>query len=566
MRLNTTALKWLVVALITLIFVLRGDARFWYPQLWFEDTSIYLQDAYNLSFWDSITKPHVAPSLGTGYYVVTNRVLAEVALLFRLEYLPTIFLIIALICAIGCCSFFLMDHFAWLIPSLWVRSTICVLFALLPGSYEILLRFLNMQWYMGILSFLMVLMYTPYTTLGRIIYIGGWLLLMLSNPQTVIFLPCLLVKALLSNKGQLVILASCIAIAIGLLPTIIYNTLAGGTHFPLPTIGQLIPALINSFVMRVLVAATIGATRSYGWFFEQSTALLGYLWYIPFAVFLSLLLVPLVRKQRWRHLLVSIYCLYCMTIPILLAMLRQPQLVEASQHINTSWGGERYFVLPVAAFCFLLIWWGVQLLVQARWSKLVQIATFLAILSAVQSDFFDPYVVTDQQWSSQVARIVMAEQAAYGEQLRIPSNPSSIWSAVLNMPTSVPELPRTTEQWPGTFEYAGSDITNSPEVKQDEVVLVRGWALNRERTGPVDEVLILNTHSGVILGRTRSRTPRSDVIGVTGPVRWSGWQMVFRADQLPPGEYTLQAFVRSDADLRLFPIANKVTVLIKPTT
>jgi len=128
------------VFLVAIIFYIRGCSRIILPQLWAEDGVVFFQDAYNLAFWTSITKSY------RGYYHLLPRIVAEVATLFRLEFIPAIYVLTAFLVAVFCCSFFLKQTFAWIVPNVYQRALFCVLFALMPANDEALLRFVNMQW------------------------------------------------------------------------------------------------------------------------------------------------------------------------------------------------------------------------------------------------------------------------------------------------------------------------------------------------------------------------------------------------------------------------------------
>jgi hypothetical protein len=84
---------------------MRGSRWLWNPQCWGEDGNVFFREAYHLSFWDSVMRPY------NGYYHLIPRLVAEFAILFRIEFIPSVFAWSTLIISIACCSLFLLDHF-----------------------------------------------------------------------------------------------------------------------------------------------------------------------------------------------------------------------------------------------------------------------------------------------------------------------------------------------------------------------------------------------------------------------------------------------------------------------
>jgi len=541
-RPETPWFKLVVLLLVGLILMLRGADRFWHPQFWFEDGRVFFQDAYNLSFWQSVTKPYVVDWLGTGYYMLANRVLAELALVVDVEYAPAMFMILAFAVATLCCSFFMLEGFSWLMPSARLRALVCFMLALLPGSSEIALRFLNLQWYLGLLCFLLTLMDVPRTRRGAFVYLAGWLLCGLSAPQTVVFLPCLIVRAWLVPNQRRLLAGASLAGLCGLVPTFWFNAAHGAASRPEPW--SVLVASFNTFAARVLVTFSVGSARSWGWFYNKPTADYLYLWYLPFATFVVALSIAWSRQRRYGRLSLLAYFVYCIVAPIILACIRQPQVVAIGRSIRTSWGGDRYFVLPVASLGVLLFWWTTTIQGGIRRIYAVRIALIAIIAFAASTDFFDPFEVTDQQWHSQVLRIKAAEASGAEQVVRVPSNPSSDFGALLEFHSAAPPPALTTERRDGAIGYAGSDRTPNGPVTTDDILLVNGWAVNVASNAPFEEVLVADKASSTVLARTRLHGARLDVAQVMADdrLRWSGWRVAVRADRLGEGRHVLRAY------------------------
>lgn len=552
--------KLLTVTIIVAILVQRGGERVTNPQLWAEDGSVFFQDAYNLSFWQALLTPYA------GYFLTFPRLLAEIAMLFRLQLVPTIFVIISLITATGCCSLFLLDNFSHVVPNLFARGIFCILFAALPASDEVLLRLANIQWYLGIAFMLLMFMPLPKHLIAKFGYVLVWVLAVISAPISIIFIPCLLIKSCFERKGRITLLFSSVTMIF--IVFLIYQlriTSQATTDAPSPL--TLIYAFINVFAYQVLAPAIMGSTGVSLVLAEQ--AYITYLLYIPFLTTILIVGIIAWQRQRWSEFIVLLFLCYCMVASVSLALLGRPSLVQGAQFIGNIRGGERYYVLPIASLYLATICGVYQYLGNVRWLVLI-IMFFCLLLLPIRLDF-SASQVSDWQWETEVKRIELAETQGSSTIITVPISPYAPWAMYLRVPTSFSpssnSVKFTQKAVVGHFDGTLLDrFVETPKIGQQRV-RATGWALERDGTMSAKRVLIVDKETHTILARTHTSVLREDAYTTTNKVvaLRSGWDVFFATDQLVPGVYTIVAYVYNEDTREAFPIQGQSTITVTAT-
>ncbi len=388
--------KIFTIICVVVILALRGGDRLTHPQLWAEDGAVFFQDAYNLSFLQSISTPYA------GYFHVLPRILAEVAMFFRLELIPLVFVVSSFLVIAGCCSFFLLDSFDYLPLNLLQRSVFCVLLAAMPANDEILLRFVNMQWYIGVFCMLLVLMPPPRHWTMRIVYLLTWLLAAASAPLSALFLPCLAIKAWIDWRGRYILLLSCLAIASIFVLIVKLRVLSSGAEEK-QSLAALIIALINIFSYRTLGAAWLGSVGLQT-YLPLDRASLAYLFNIPFLLLTVFLLLKIWHLKNWYLLLTLGFLYYCMFGFILFTLIGRSSFVQSAQSIGSGYGGERYYILSIAALYLLMLCVIYLFFQQMQWLMLATSLFCLSLFFGIRLDFAVSQL-NDWQWISAVQRI-----------------------------------------------------------------------------------------------------------------------------------------------------------------
>ncbi len=564
--------KWiyiLTIVCVGFIYIFRAKDRILMPQFVAEDGLSYFQNAYNLPFLQSVILPYRG-----GFYFI-GRLLSELSLNIQFEYAPITFVLFSLIIQVICSCLFLSERFAWIIPNIWYRALFCLIIAAIPASNEVHLRLYNVHWYLAILAFLLVLIEAPRRWYEKSLYVLLWVVIGFSAPQVIVFAPCMVVRAIVDRRIRWPSLAVVFVLFWVAIATSRANSegVTSATDFrPI----ALCIAIINAIAFRVLAVANIGLNRLFEHFYQKNSLLFVYLFFIPYIAFLIHGASIFWQRQRRDYLLIWIFLLYCTTAPLALLFLGRAEFLLAGQQLSRLWGDDRYYILPICAFYFGLLWWlslnpfGSKTLAKARWILV------LPIVFAITSDFWIPNVfISDFQWKSQVRRIKEAEALAPGSILDVPINPTSEWTMKLHIPPlempSFDDLHIVDQPARGYFDFAarnttlaGLDPHPSQEVSLNEAVRASGWVFADGTQNHPSEVIIVDNTEKRILARTPVILERRDLIAVDPGLLISGWQVVFPIDQLTIGEHVLHAYSFDAQKFIVHPIPGEIQITILP--
>lgn len=560
---NEKWIKIITTILVALTLSLRGYDRLSYPQFVAEEGIVFFQDSYNLDFWSSVTKFY-----NGGSYLL-GRLVAEFSQLFRLEIIPTIFVLASLAIATCCCCLFLHDRFKWIVPNLYLRSLFCIAIALFPSSNELVLRLVNAHWYLAIACFFLVLMEIPQKSLGKLLYASAWIISSLSAPLVIIFSPCLAGRAIADKKNR--ILLSSLSIFLISFAILIKQENSSISFVKNVDTSQasLLLGLINNLTYRVLLTSFLGDRTSYSLFHDNKSIFV----YFPYVLTVLYMLFSigtatvLATKKRLLDLLVWTHINYCILAPLLLTFLGRPEILLQSQSISTLWGSERYFFLPVGAFNFAIFWWIVNFRARDLRVKYMKGLLLLMTIPAFVLDFHIANIwITDHQWALQVQRIKIAEVLSPGKILKVPVNPTRQW--LMSLRTPLPYLPSVRslhlmeDQGAGYFDFAVAYGGKNTVIPRKQAVKAGGWAIDRRSNRPSAEVLVLDKDSNQVVARTRVNLIRTDVAQAlqSEKFRLSGWQVVFPVEKLQPGSHTLLAYAFDSSTMQIFPLANEMKI------
>lgn len=553
------ATKTSTVLLIIFILFLRAKDRLLNAQLWAEDGVVFFQDAYNLNFWTSIFKTY------RGYYHLLPRFFSEVAMIFRLELVPTVFALTSFAIAITCCSFFLIDQFTWIIPNIFQRSLFCIILALIPANDEILVRFVNMQWYIGIFCMLLVIMELPKSRLGQGLYISIWFICAATSPQSIIFIPCLLVRLIVDRRNSKPLFIA-LAVVTLVFVLVVKQGLGQTPEAQMERPYLLVPlAIVNMVNTRVLATAFIGLA-GIRTLIERNNADFFYLPFLLFIIFIFFVTKKLVAKgPKNTSSLLWVYLLYCIFAPIVLTLLGRPDNIIVAQNPNNLFGGERYYVLSIATL-YLSIFWCAQIYFQSiRQRVMSNVVIVFALLLPVTADFF-PINTPDKFWALYVQQIKLAEAEGNRATVRIPTNPTDDWAITVRAKTIRKSLPEqlTFVQQPaqGGLDQILVAGKKNNIAKADSLITVSGWALDRDVLRPAPSIIVLDENSGTVLGQVQPIISRPDVASFlkNDNLLVCGWELQFPAILLPQGNHTIVSYVYNEQTKQAFPIPGKATI------
>jgi hypothetical protein len=188
-----------VAAILFFIIVLRTPDSFFQAQFWAEDGTVYFKDAFELKATQSLLKPH------RGYLQVFSRVVAEMSQVGSYAWTPLFCNVIAALASALTVAFLATPLYAPLIPQPALRLVLALLVAAGGNHHEIMATITNTQWYFGLIGIHAVMLVWCF---GPSEWDRSWcvamcataLVAVLSAPQSIVFLPLLLLPLILRRS------------------------------------------------------------------------------------------------------------------------------------------------------------------------------------------------------------------------------------------------------------------------------------------------------------------------------------------------------------------------------
>ncbi|HSV67275.1 MAG TPA: hypothetical protein VLJ59_15375 [Mycobacteriales bacterium] len=177
--------RWSVALLLaagTAGWLLRGWPRVAHPTLWAEDGTIFLAGAYHDPF-GAIVTPYA------GYLHVLPRLVAALASPLPLTWLPTVYVVAAVVGTVAAAGLVLSSRMRWLLPRRWQPPLAFGLLVLLPAADEAFGNLANLIFYGGLALVLLGLCDDPVGRRGRLAELVVLVPLALSGPFAVLALP-----------------------------------------------------------------------------------------------------------------------------------------------------------------------------------------------------------------------------------------------------------------------------------------------------------------------------------------------------------------------------------------
>lgn len=396
-----------IVLAVVIFFVLwlRRPDSLLNAQFWAEDGSIFFRERVLIGFWGTIFRTYA------GYSHLIPRLIAEVACLFPVRWRPLAFSLSALVIQSIACSAFFWPCYRKIISSDSLRAVCCLaMAATIAGGQELMATVCNLQWYLAILSLLLLV------AAGKEI----WLTIIqvciaLTAPVTLLFTPMLLWQ-LKNNTGRLKVRPGLHLVALFIQATIMRQ--AAMEPKPPLHFNSLFVATLSGGLSRCVLSPLIGSGfLTEGWdvalVARLSLALLGG------AVLVTLLAVRSYGSPQMKWLLSALYVAIGSLLAALWGRGLEPNFLTMDGVRHSQ--GERYFFVAACVFIFCLAL-GLEILI--RWPKPgVSAFAMAAILALGTSRNFAVKPFVDLEWKKNAARIEEWE-ARKAAPLVVPINPN----------------------------------------------------------------------------------------------------------------------------------------------
>jgi hypothetical protein len=342
---------WLGVALAALLLFSRCPSRLLRPEIWAEDGSLWLQQAYNLGF-RCLGMP------AAGYLQTLSRLSAQFAIQLPLTEAPLIFALIAFVVQLAPVVLLLSRRGEVLVPSLPARLLIVLYYIGVPNSFEVYVNLTNAMWHLALVAFLLVVLPKPQTMAGTAVDVILLVLAGLSGPFVLFIAPISWWHAVEHRRhaeGRKRLVYATVLTLCAIVQGVLVSQTAGSRQAHLgATLGRLVHILTDQiFLGGVVGAANVTSLVTHNWWMQTWPAALCSL----FAIALGL--IAFVRGPTAHRQLVVLAAL------IMVSALKSPMValvIPQWDPMQFPGGGDRYYIIPMLAWFTTLL-----VLAAGRW-------------------------------------------------------------------------------------------------------------------------------------------------------------------------------------------------------
>jgi hypothetical protein len=394
-----------VFAFACLTVIARRPGSVLNPQFYAEDGRVFFQDAYNTGWWSSLLRPY------GGYFHAVPRLGAALALLVPLSFAPLMLNLIAIVGQALPASLLISRRSArW--GGLRYRCILAATYLVLPNLSELGTNITNVQCFLALSGFLLVVASGPRTVLGRIFEFLFLLLFGLSGPYCIFLLPIAIFQSWKLRGRWNIFQASVLAATAGVEAwALLILDHTGRPHYSVGTsVVWLLRILGGQVYLGVLLGTNILASmRGNGMS----------LFLVALALACTVLVAVCAVRASVPMKLFLMFSLFIFAASLVSPMLPARPGYTLWELMAQAWGSH-YWFFPNLAFAWTLVW-----CIHARPDILRIAGGFLSFFMAIaiMRDFRQP-PLADLKFQQYVRQF---EAAPPGEEVHIPINPAN-WS------------------------------------------------------------------------------------------------------------------------------------------
>lgn len=406
----------LFVVTFLLLFSRRPDVLL-NAQFWAEDGTYWFANAYNSGILTSLFSPH------TGYFQTISRLTASIGQFLPLLFAPLFFNLVALIIKIVPVHLLFSRRFSDLLPSIYSRILLALIYIGLPNSAEVFGNVTNAHWHLAIISFLIIIAKPAMRVYEKVSDTCLLILAGLSGPFCLFVFPFASWnwwkrKTVYAKYVFFLVLGTTAVQTISLLLT------AGDTRTPM-ALGATVSLFVKIVTMQVAVGSLIGTGG-----LHQLQAILhnaplldiivqvgvfGFLLYLGYQVFTK---APTAVKQF------ALFGLF-----VLSAALVSPgasRTIAQWEVLAIPGAGNRYWFIPMLAFLATLLWW-MSRIAYKKWRIALYVSFFCVFSLGIVYDWRYP------AWQdlSYAEHIEIFQHLESGSRYTVPIQPSQDWGMTL---------------------------------------------------------------------------------------------------------------------------------------
>jgi hypothetical protein len=515
---TVTALCFACLALV--VFLRRPDSLL-NPQLWAEDGSVFLKQAWDHGFLWTLAEPF------SGYLHTFPRLAAGISLLAPLERAPLVFNSLAFLAQIAPLHYLLSDRARSIIPSFPARLLAAFLLAAAPNSYASHVNITNSQWNLALAAVLIVLSRAPAHRFAMAFDLALLVLFSLTGPFSVMLLP--LLPFLLRHWAEVAgswrrTLATIIALgAVVQLLFVLGSARTEGLGAASPPSPRETLTILSLHVFYVSVLGIRGATRLLGWL----------TW--PAIIFGLLVVAGLAFLALRRMVPALCVLLYLATVTIVFSFLFP--LNDLRLWLQPSFGPRYYYFATL-----FVIFSALHAAAREGIVRYAGMAVMGAVLLvAVPSDFFHPRLA-DTHFSDQVAVFNSLPQ---GTDFFIPLNPTVAFTGMtMRKKTAVrgPSPLSKLKSLPSAARLSVDPVSGFSLRPGVDFVRFSGWAIDEAAGKPAGGVY-LRVDGRLFPAVCGERRPEFGNPGLDRALLYSGFVRYFPVSEIGRGQHSAMLIV-----------------------
>jgi len=351
-------LLWSVLIVAFALIITRRPDLVTHPQFWAEDGRFWYADAYNHGFKSLLY-------LYDGYLVFFYHLVALCSLLLPMRFGPLFFNLVAVLVQLSPLVLINSNRLRRVIPYRSLAIVISFIYVSIPNANEVFGNLTNIQWHLGVASFLVLIAETSRSRRWQIFDIGILLATGLSGPLVIMLFP---IAALLwwrhHGRQNIRNLALLGALALLQLSTVF---ILSSFHRVGNQPGASLHFLIEMVVGQVFTGSLLGQ-KHVGLFYSHPVTL-GF----TLAIGLSLIIYAVIRGPLWLKLM-NLFA--ALTFASMLVSLKPLPGVNLWMSLTSPGIGQRYWYIPMLSWLSTLLW----LLLASRLKLLKFCAGLLLVL------------------------------------------------------------------------------------------------------------------------------------------------------------------------------------------
>ncbi len=317
------------LAIFVFIIVLRRPEAIFHPEFWAEDGFFWYKQAYDIGF-PSIFFPE------NGYLQSASRLVAIISQPLPISFAPAIFAFFALVAQLAPIAILLSKRFDNVIKNKQTRIIICLIYVLIPNSFETNINLTNAQWHLSLVLFLLIISESLKNSIFEYTLI---IISALSGPFSVLMSPIIAFEAYIKRKQQRSIKKHVVALSCSFIQSLFLISSMEQTRST-ENLGSSIKSFATIFVNNIFIGGTLGRLAK-----PFILAIDNYVYALFIIFFIIVMLAFFFGGKIYKEFWLFSAAIISTALISPMVSLTQPQWPI----METMGAGDRYYVIPIIA-------------------------------------------------------------------------------------------------------------------------------------------------------------------------------------------------------------------------